>query len=281
MEKLDIAFFNNKIISAADAAIPILDQSVQYGWGLFETIKVDKGVPIMLEEHLHRIFTSASALKIENSISKAELTGNVYKFLEGIGRDKFVLKIVMAKGVNRTPNIFFTCRETGYSEIDYVKGFTGKITDIKRNESSPLVYMKTLNYLENIMAKQEARERGYDEAIFLNSKGFLSEGSLSNVFFIRDLKIYTPKLQCGLLPGIVRDCLIKNVIPGMGLELYEGEYVPNHLFDADEAFLTNSIMEIMPLVKINEVVIGKGSRGKITDMLSKEYEKFIYKKHVG
>ncbi|OPX45150.1 branched-chain-amino-acid aminotransferase [Ruminiclostridium hungatei] len=276
MEKLNIAFFNNQIISAADAVIPILDQSVQYGWGLFETIKVNKGIPIMLEEHLRRIFASASRLKIENSISKADLTGNVYKFLEAMNSNTFVLKVAITKGVNHTPNIFFTCREIGYSEKDYVKGFSAKTTDIRRNESSPLVYMKTLNYMENIMAKQEARERGYDEAIFLNSKGFLSEGSVSNLFFIRDLKIYTPKLQCGLLPGIVRDCLVKNIIPRMGMELCEGEYEPSHLFDAEEAFLTNSIMEIMPLVKIDEVVIGKGSKGKITDMLSKEYEKFVY-----
>ena len=124
MEKPRVVFINNSIIPVGEAKISILDQSVQYGWGLFETIKVNNGNPVMIAEHIDRIFSSASKFNIKVMLDKAELVASVDKFIKALGIDNFALKIVFAKGIDSSSSIFFTHREIPYTQEDYKNGNT-------------------------------------------------------------------------------------------------------------------------------------------------------------
>jgi branched-subunit amino acid aminotransferase/4-amino-4-deoxychorismate lyase len=270
-----VFFMKDRVVCTDKAVISVMDQGVQFGWGLFETIKVYNGMPRLLDRHLHRLFSSASELKISHSTNKEKLAGNITDYIRAVGSSSFILKIVLTKGTGEVPNIFFTSRAIPYSAENYRSGFSAGISSIRRNESSPLVYMKTLNCLENIIARQGALEQGYNEALFINTKGFLSEGSISNIFFAKDLKVFTPRVECGLLPGIVREEVIHELAPELGIDVIEGEFPLEALLEADEAFLTNSGMEIMPLSRVNGVKIGSGKTGAITAEIKEKYDKHV------
>jgi branched-subunit amino acid aminotransferase/4-amino-4-deoxychorismate lyase len=178
------------------------------------------------------------------------------------------------------PKIIFTHREILYKQDHYNKGFSAMISNFRRNASSPLVNIKSVNYLDNILAKQAAKEAGFDEAVMLNHEGYICEGSMSNLFFIKKNVLYTPSVNCGLIPGIVRGAIvdlfsehtenntgnnIENYNENGMLKLIEqGKYTLDQLLEADEAFLTNSVMGIMPLVAINNLLLGTGKPGAKT-----------------
>ncbi len=142
------------------------------------------------------------------------------------------------------------------------KGFALDYSKILRNETSPFTYMKTLNYADNILEKRLAKQRGYDEPIFLNTKGELSEGATTNLFFVSGKKLFTPALSCGLLDGILRQYLLKNY------QVEECIIKPEQVSDFDEMFVTNSLLGIMPICRLGE---HKFTRRTITNQLMQTY----------
>lgn len=207
----------------------VLDSGFYFGRGLFETMMV-KDAPLFLGEHLERINRGLPLLGINKEISEAEVMDAVRKLQ---CRD-CVLKMVVTE-----KNTLFTARENSYTAEHYRKGFKVKISSVRRNESSPLTYLKSLNYLENILEHEKCADEGYGEVLFLNCSGKIAEGSVSNVFFIKDNKIFTPSVGCGLLDGIVRKFVIGS------FDVTEGKFSLEELLDADGVFLTNSVMGIM------------------------------------
>ncbi|GAI43845.1 unnamed protein product, partial [marine sediment metagenome] len=161
-----------------------------------------------------------------------------------------------------------------YPEQVYEKGFRAVVSSIRRNSQSPLSRLKSANYLENMLAKQEARAAGVDEAICLNEKGLLAEASMSNIFLVNDGILRTPGEQSGILPGITREVVLE-LASQLGINTFEQDIRLDELFQAQEAFLTNSLMEIMPLTEIDGKPVGSGRPGSLTKRLMVEYKKLV------
>ncbi|MDF2538515.1 MAG: putative branched-chain-amino-acid aminotransferase [Herbinix sp.] len=221
-----------------------LDAGYYYGIGAFETILVQNGTPLFIKEHLQRLNSTLDFLRIKKRITIEEVWG----FLKKDKMAEGVLKISVSE-----QNVLFTTRINPYSYDLYEKGFQLTYSLFRRNETSPLTYHKTLNYAENIMAKQEATQKNYDEALFLNSKGEICEGSCSNIFFVKEGQLYTPSISSGLLPGIIRKhiCMTENVV--------ECVITKDDIEKFDECFITNSILGIMKVIKIENHNYGTAS----------------------
>lgn len=216
-----------------------LDTGFFFGRGLFETILV-KDKPILLEEHLNRINQGLKNLNINKTITKDYFMNNFYK----LNQNNCGVKLI----VTEENTLLFT-REIPYKEKDYEKGFDLKISSIKRNPESHGVYLKTLNYLDNIIEKDIAAKEGFDEVIFQNTTGYLAEGSTSNIFFIKNNTLYTPSIKCGLLNGIIRIWIINN------FNVVEGQFGIEDILHCDGAFITNSLLGIMKIKSINNINI--------------------------
>ncbi len=215
-----------------------LDDGYQFGMGAFETICLKEGKPILLDWHLQRLNKALKFFGIKKELSEDDVLGwlETQLFVKKIRiPDLHAMKIIAS-----SKNTIFKFRNNPYSENDYKKGFKLSYSNILRNETSPLVYHKTINFGDNILAKKLVDDDS-DEVIFLNTKGEICEGSLSNIFFVKESQIYTPKLSCGLLPGIVRRFLM-TYLPVKEISIY-----PKDIYQMDECFITNSLMGIMPV----------------------------------
>ena len=209
------------------------DEGYQYGLGLFETILLLKGKPISLYDHLQRLEEGLEFLNLESTITAEK----VQDYLKNKSfSEKSVLKISVS-GKNQ----IFELKDYPYKAEDFQKGFRLKKSSILRNESSSLVFHKTTNYGDNILEKRRAVEDGYDEPLFFNTKGFLAEGATTNIFLIKDDQLYTPSVESGLLPGIMRKKVINH------LPVIETQVTEKDLLQADELFVTNSLLGIMPV----------------------------------
>ena len=237
-----------------------LDEGYSFGLGLFETILLYKGKPVFLDKHLARI--NKSITELDFNIEKLEKE-EVFQYLNNNKNnlEYEVLKIVLSE-----KNILFLKREYTYTEKDYQKGFSLNISEVRRNESSIFTFHKTLNYGDNILEKRKSKKLGYDEPIFLNSKNQITEGATSNIFAVVRDKIYTPKVSCGLLNGIVRQYIISNY------DVIESEMDLEFLNNADEIFLTNSLFGIMPVNNLEKKVF---KSQKISKEILSSYKKYI------
>ncbi|WP_010291693.1 aminotransferase class IV [Clostridium senegalense] len=223
-----------------------LDDGYSFGRGCFETILI-KEKPILLKEHIKRLNDSLKILKIDKTITVNE----VMEKIETLKIKDKALKIMVSR-----ENVIYNSREIAYKESDYSKGFNITISNVKRNENSDLTYIKSLNYLENIIEKEKAKNKGFDEVIFLNTENYIAEGAVSNIFFIKNDIIYTPSIECGILPGIIRGFLVDN-IENIGYKIVKGRFTKDELLNCDGAFITNSLMGIMKINSLDDIKINE------------------------
>ena len=261
--------FQGHLIEKDEQCINLLDRGLLFGEGLFETIRVYNGVPFLLENHINRLKNGCKQLTI--SVDFQEILQAIDKFIEANQLLEGSLRLSVTGGLN----YFITGRKgVPYSPKLYLKGYSALVSKIKRNDTSPLVYLKSLSFSENMLAKREAALLGYDEALFLNTKHLLAEGSVTNIFIVKRGELSTPHLSCGLLPGITREAII-SVSKENNIPINESNISLNDLLSADEAFLTNSLMEVMPLVKVNNHSISGGTLGNITSHISNLYKEKV------
>lgn len=233
-----------------------LDEGVLFGRGAFETIFV-KEEPIFFEKHIERLNNAISVLNIGEKIDGKVIYDKIKDFK--IRNEAF--KIVVTE-----KNIILSKRHITYKNEDYKNGFKLKISNVIRNSTSFLTYIKSINYIENLIENQKAKEIGYNEVIFLNEKGLVTEGSTSNIFMVKDSVIYTPKVECGLLNGILRMFIIGK------FTVIEKEITLEELLECDEVFITNSLVGIMKVTSINEKSYNKDN---ITKKIIKEYKDYL------
>lgn len=233
-----------------------IDSGYFFARGVFETILV-KEKPLFLEEHIKRLNNGINILKIGEAI-EVEYISNI---INDFNIKNCVLKIIVTE-----KNILLETRELLYKSGDYLRGFSLKVAKTIKNSTSKLTYIKSMNYLENILEREEALEEGYNEVIFLNEKGYVSEGSFSNIFAVKNNVIFTPKISSGVLPGVVRNHLIKNY------DVIEKEVTLDDIMNADEIFITNSLLGIMGVSKFENRIL---TENKITIKIRKEYESQI------
>ncbi|MBU3106263.1 aminotransferase class IV [Clostridium gasigenes] len=233
-----------------------LDEGLLFGRGAFETILV-KEEPILFSQHIKRLNNAIEVLKIGEKIEEKELLNKIKEYEI---KDKAVKILVTQR------NIIILEREINYKDEDYKKGFKLKLSKVIRNSTSSLTYIKSINYIENLMENQKAKEEGYNEVIFLNEKGFVTEGSTSNIFIIKKGIIYTPKVECGLLNGILRSFIINN------FTVIEKEITLKELIESDEIFITNSLVGIMKVTSIKE---NSYIENNITKKIISKYKEYI------
>ncbi|MGI9860514.1 aminotransferase class IV [Moorella naiadis] len=241
-----------------------------YGAGLFETIRIENRQPLFLDEHLERLTNSALHLgwpppaketiniPFQEAIARRGVTIGRARLNFFQGREGFNLLLAVNDGLPYTPQ-------------EYHRGCPAAIVSIPRNQRSPLAGLKTMNYLENLLALAEARSRGAREALLLNLDGYLAEGSRSNLFIVSDDALYTPDPASGPLPGLARARVLK-IATGLGLMVKEEPLPPEALATAREAFLTNSLMEILPLTQVDGRPVGDGHPGPVTTLLQTCYQ---------
>ncbi|WP_294344869.1 aminotransferase class IV [uncultured Clostridium sp.] len=214
-----------------------LDEGYMFGIGAFETIFIKDSKAIFIEEHLKRLKDSLEILGIKNEIAKSD----VLLYINDRKIENGILKIMASKD-----NTILSFRDNKYTKEDYIRGFKLCVSDVLRNETSKLTYIKSFNYGDNILEKQAAKSKGYDEPIFLNTKGYISEGATTNIFFIKDNEIYTPRIENGLLNGIIRQKILEKY------KVKEVDIRYDEIGQYDEVFITNSVLSVMPVKSIDE-----------------------------
>ncbi len=217
----------------------IPDEGYYFGLGAFETISVENGIVHFLPQHYKRLLSALKFLNLTVDFSKIEEKVNLTLAQKEMQEGRNVLKITVSE-----KNILITTRKNNYQKEDYEKGFFTALSNVRRNETSPFTYHKTLNYGDCIIEKRHAKEMGIQEPIFLNTKGEIAEGATTNVFFIKNNQITAPPLSCGMLPGIIREYLYS------AYPIKEQIIMPKDIGEFDEMFLTNSLLGIMPVRKL-------------------------------
>ena len=215
----------------------IFDEGYSFGLGVFETISIVDNHAVLLDYHLNRMTQGKKVLGIDIDVTKEQ----VYEYIKNNPMKNDVLKIIVSD-----KNVIWQCRQNTYTDDKYKKGFSAGISKVIRNETSPFTYIKSLNYGDNIIEKRCAIENGYDEPVFLNTKGQITEGATSNIFFVKCDKIFTPELSCGMLDGTIRKYIFDTY------EVVEKIIYPDEISDYDEMFLTNSLMGIMPVYRFED-----------------------------
>lgn len=264
-------WINNKFVDARDAKISVFDRGFLYGDGLFETMRAYRGSIFLLDRHLSRLFDSAKAIRMHIPYSKKALREASCDSIERNGLKDAYIRITVTRGGSV---IILTKKIKARPRSDYINGISVKVSKIVLNENSPLAGKKSLNYLNYLLAKEDAMRDGCGEAILFNTKGDVAEGATSNIFLVKNKKLITPSLDSGILPGITRQTVIA-IAKKMKISVIEKRVLPKELMSADEAFITNSIMELLPVKNIGHAKIGRGRPGEMTKLLHAAYRKML------
>jgi len=272
-----IAWVNGEIGDLTHPWFGVLERGVLYGDGVFETMRLIEGLPQDWDEHWRRLCQGCSVLKIHCSRDNVE--AGVSEVAERIRNG--VLRVTVSRGESprgllphpdsRPTVVVVGQDEDPYPSDLYERGIHACLISFPRNPHSPLVRIKSLNCLENILGRMEAAAAGAQEGLFCNIWGEVAEGTTSNVFFVIKERIVTPSLDCGLLAGIMRAKVI-SLAKELGITVTEGMVLPSEFLRAEEAFLTNSLMGIMPLVSVDGRRVGKGVSGPVTDLLRRKLQ---------
>jgi branched-chain amino acid aminotransferase len=277
-----LVYLDGKFVPEEEAKISIFDHGFLYGDGVFEGIRAYNGRVFRLREHMNRLYDSAKAIDLQIPITKEEFEKIILETLRiNKLRDAYIRPIV-TRGVGdlgldprkcKKPTIIVITKPWGklYGDL-YERGLKAVTVAVRRNPCDALPpNIKSLNYLNNILAKIEANAKGGDEAIFLDKLGFISEGSGDNVFIVKNGSILTPP-TINSLPGITREVVIE-IIKKLGIPFAERNLSLYDLYTADEVFVTGTAAEIAPIVEVDGRKIGDGKPGKLTKRLMEEFEK--------
>lgn len=267
---MGLVYLDDRILEEDQISL-LTDEGFLYGYGLFETMRSYKGKPFLLEAHIDRLIDSCSLINLEPP--KRSL---VIEKTEELLRESKISDVYIRINYWKTktsPKFCIIVREfKPYPKKIYREGLRCVISDFRQNEYSLISKIKSLNYLNNRLALKEAEEKNADEAILLNTKGCVCEGSRTNIFLVKDSQILTPSLDCGCLKGITRNTII-DIAKKEGIGVYEKELLPEDIFTCSEAFLTNSLLEIAPFVYLDKRPINRGAPGEITRFLSEKYQR--------
>ncbi len=279
-------YLNGKFLPSSQASISVLDMAYLYGYGVFETLRVYNRVPFRLDGHLLRLADGAKFLGIERP-DQAELTKAVKQLIErnrlSDGRVRITLSIegtdiVPTLAKKRGGVLFIATTPIDVPSLEKAQriGVKAMISNKFRRTTGGLSAIKGTVQAVGILAQTEAHSEGYDEALLLNEKGFLSEGSFSNVFVVKNGVLITPDLKSGILPGITRETVLeiakRSVIPCQERKVTRTEAVK-----ADEIFITNSIRELVPIVQMSGKPIANGKPGVVTRRLISAYKALVKK----
>ena len=278
-----LLWVNDGLVPVEKAALDPRDRGFTLGDGLFETIRVRDGRPLLLDLHLARVRAGAGRIGLSRIPDDETLSGAIHETLEANGLSDAAVRLTISRGVpaNRglsskpepAPSLVVHAQPfAGYPAELYSRGMRAVISSIPRNEHSPLARIKALSYLDNVLARREADARGVDEALMLNTAGYLACASAANLFLARGESLLTPDPESGVLPGTIRGLVLAELAPRMGLTAVERQVRTEELATADEAFLTSALLGVMPLTEVDGLPVGTGEPGPISSGLRAELE---------
>jgi branched-chain amino acid aminotransferase len=266
-------YLNGKIIPAKEAMVSVFDHGFLYGDGIYETMRVYDGVIFMLDEHIRRLYRSASLIGLTIPTPVDSLKISLYEILIANSLKSAYMRLTVSRGEGPIgldpelcpePTVVIIAQELkDYPRSYYEKGISLIIPETRRNLKEAInPRIKSLNFLNNILAKIEAKKRDAYEAVMLNVYGKLTEGAISNVFFYKDGILCTPSTECGILDGITRGIVIELALRD-GLKAKEGEFTKDDIYSAEEVFITNSTLEVMPVSKVDDQMYAVGKIAKL------------------
>ena len=243
---------------------------------LIETFRSHDGRVFRLAQHFERLCSGAPVLGLTIPLTLRDLETAVADVLARNEAPAARLRLTVSTGPARRTDVTLTATTlTGYPPELYEHGMHATIADVRRDETSALSRIKCEAGLrDGVLAREQAREAGFDEAIMLNSRGSIAEATVSNAFVVRDGRLLTPKIEGGALPGITRAAVL-DIARESRIETAETEVTLDELRACDEAFLTNSVMGVMPLTRLEGVPIGDGEVGQLTEQLSQRYREAV------
>ena len=285
----ELVYLNGSLIPRSEAKVSAFDHGFLYGYGLFETMRAYNGKIFLLDRHLKRLFESAELLGLDGALAGIDLEQACFDVLKANNFKDARMRLTVTRGdagafqgtrQDAAASVLITA--TAYTPLPaeaYEKGYKALISSFRRDSESLLSGLKSTGYLLSVLAKREAENAGIDEALLLNECGFVAEGSISNVFFVTHSELFTPPVESGILPGITREVVLE-LATGSKIRATEADIRVDDLPRFDEAFLTNSVLEIMPLVAVRDkagktVNFGSRKPGATTQRLMSAYREMV------
>lgn len=275
-------YLNGKIVPLDDAQIPVLDRGLLYGDGAFESLRTYNRKPFQLEEHSKRLLQTLKFLRIHTPLSIHQIKAAVLKTMAANHFKESYIKIIVTRGKAKAhgldpknargqPNIIVIAEEQKpYPKKMFLQGWKAIISSIIKTEV-PTARIKSLCYLDNILAKMEAGRAGADEAFLLDSRGNLAEGTIGNIFLVKFGTLFTPSREAPILAGLTRKLVIQ-LAKQSAVRIVEKFITPKELYTAEECFITFSGPGIVPVTRIWNKKIGAGKCGPVTRSLINHYD---------
>lgn len=280
-----IIYIDGQFYPKSQAKISVYDHGFLYGDGVFEGIRAYNGVVFKLKEHIDRLYRSAHAVMLNIPLSKEEMTQAVVETLRKNGMKDSYIRLVVSRGVGdlgldprkcpKASVVIITDTISIRSGTAKEVGITAMFSWVRRNPvDSSSHEVKSLNYMNSILAKIEASACGVDEALCLEEGGCIAEGVGENVYIVKNGELFTPPTSTGALAGITSE-VVKTLAAKLDLKLTVANLTPFMMFTADEAFFTGTAMEMVPIREVNKRTIGTGKPGPVTKKLMAEFQKVI------
>jgi len=285
-EKELLVYIDGEYYPESEAKISVFDHGFPYGDGVFEGIRSYNGVVFKLREHIDRLYYSARAIMLEIPLTKEEMMKAVLETLRRNNLKDAYIRLVVTRGKGDLGLDPRKCPKPSviiitvpllqlYDEKKREKGMSMIVSWVRRDPVDATTHeIKSLNYLNSILAKIEANNAGADEAIILDTNGFICEATAENIFIVKDGKIITPPSTSGPLPGITAS-VVKEIAQDMGYQVIEKGITVVELYGADEAFVTGTAAEIMPIREVNKRRIGEGRMGPITRKILERFREYV------
>ena len=280
----EIFYLNGKLLPREKAKISLLDYGFLFGFGLYETVRAYNGKVFRLDNHLARLRYSGARLGI---IIQPKLIREAVKdVIKANGFKQTRLRISVSIGEGTMSPDLDSCKQPTIAVLaseyklpsreKYQNGYKIVLSAIRRSSLSPVTYLKSGNTMENMLARRDAKDAGADEAFFLNEKGYLTEAAGSNLFLVKDGILKTPRYESGILPGVTR-VVVFELAARLGIKVREVNLKLIDLLQADEVFITNSLIEIVPVTMIDGKLIADGKPGALTGKFMKAYRALVRK----
>jgi branched-chain amino acid aminotransferase len=274
-------FLNDKLVDIDKACISVKDGGFLYGAGLFETMRSCNGVVFSLADHLDRLFFSAKALSIEHSYDRKFITDAVYSLLKADKLTDARLRLTLTSGPmaesdeKRRATLLITATKLQPYPAEYYKnGVLVVLCPYRQNPFEPIYRHKTTNYFSRMIALKLAHQKGAAEALWFTVDNRLAEGCISNVFLVRDSTLFTPPIETPVLAGVARKTVCQIALRN-SIKFVEKDLSIDDLLAAEEVFLTNVIMQIMPVVAVERHTVGDGKVGPVAKKLMKCFDDFV------
>lgn len=291
MEKEPLIYVNGKYVEKRKAVVSVFDHGLLYGDGVFEGIRAYNGSVFRLTDHVDRLYDSAKSIHLNVPLTKSQLTEAVLETLRKNNLHDAYIRLVVTRGTGdlgvdpslcKAPTLFIIAEPMasglGPREPKVVKLI---MSSVRRDSVAATSHeIKSLNYLNSILAKVEANNAEADDAILLDQRGFVSEASVTNIFFVKESKISTPSSAAGILHGITRARIIA-LCSSMGVPVWERDVTPFELVTADEVFLAGTKSEVLAVGTIGGTRIGSGGVGPMTRRIYQEFSKIVLKPEEG